>query len=266
MEFKDTIKKTGREIIKNPLALNTDQYRIDFQDLEKKAKIARNKMLILCNPHNPVGRVWTPAELKEIVRICRENDLLLVSDEIYKDIILFDYKFTSALKFIGEYDKIIVCTSEAKTFSLCGISDSMAIIPNNEIRDSIAGTFRKYNLGRTNALTRVALESAYNNGRPWLNLVLKNIEKNIERVRQELENSRISFIEPEGTYQVWLDFREVYHDTKEMFTHLTEQSGLGLNAGHWFGREGALFMRMNIATSNEKITDAIKRIKEVVPI
>ncbi len=265
MEFRDVIRNTKRRIIKNPLKLISNQYQIDFQDLEEKAKLENNKILIICNPHNPVGRVWTKEELKQIVRICKEYDLLLISDEIHKDIILFDNQFTSALKYINEYEKIVVCTSEAKTFNLCGISDSMAIIPNEDVKNSISGTFKKYNLGRTNALTRVALESAYNNGEPWLKEVINTVEENIKSIERELENSNIEFIKPEGTYQVWLDFRKLYKDTKEMFSHLTENSGIGLNAGHWFGREGALFMRMNIATSNEKVTDAIKKIKKAVP-
>jgi len=264
MEFKDAIRNTKRRVMKNPLKLIGNQYQIDFQDLEERAKLENNKILILCNPHNPVGRVWSRDELKQIVKICKENDLILISDEIHKDIILFNNHFTSALKFIKDYEKIIVCTSEAKTFNLGGISDSMAIIPNEDIKNSVSGTFKKYQLGRTNALTRVALESAYNNGESWLKEVINTIEENIRSIEKELENSKIGFIKPEGTYQVWLDFRNVYKDTKEMFNHLTEKSGIGLNAGHWFGREGALFMRMNIATSNEKVIDAIKKIKKAV--
>jgi len=265
MEFKDVIRNTKRRIVKNPLKLKGNQYQIDFQDFEEKAKLENNKILIICNPHNPVGRVWTKEELKQIVRICRENDLLLISDEIHKDIILFNNQFTSALKFIKDYEKIVVCTSDAKTFNLCGILDSMAITPNEDIQKSISKTFKKYNLGRTNALTRVALESAYNNGQPWLKEVIKTVEGNIKSIEKELEDSKIILIKPEGTYQVWLDFRNVYKGTKEMFHHLTENSGIGLNAGHWFGREGALFMRMNIATSNKKVTNAIKKMKKAVP-
>lgn len=265
MEFRNVIRNTKRRIIKNPLQLIDKQYLIDFQDLEEKAKLKHNKVLIICNPHNPVGRVWTKEELKQVVRICKENDLLLISDEIHKDIILFDNKFTSVLYFRNDYEKIVVCTSEAKTFNLCGIADSIAIIPNEHIKNSISSIFKKYNLGRTNALARVALEIAYSDGQHWLKEVLKAIEKNIRTIESELENSKIELIKPEGTYQVWLDFRNVYKDTNEMFNHLTEKSGIGLNAGHWFGREGALFMRMNIATSNEKVTDAIKRIKNAVP-
>jgi len=265
MEFKDAIRNTKRRIIKNPLILIGNQYQIDFEDLGEKAKSENNKILILCNPHNPVGRVWSKEELKQIVKICKENDLLLISDEIHKDIILFDNQFTSALNFIEDCEKIVVCTSEAKTFNLGGISDSMAIIPNEDIKNSISETFKRYKLGRTNALTRVALESAYNNGETWLKEVITTIEENIRSIEKELENSKIGIIKPEGTYQVWLDFRNVFKDTKEMFNHLTEKSGIGLNAGHWFGREGALFMRMNIATSKEKVIDAIKRIKKAVP-
>lgn len=265
MEFRDVIRNTKRRIVKNPLKLTEKQYQIDFKDLEEKAKIENNKILIICNPHNPVGRVWTKEELNQIVTICKENDLLLVSDEIHKDIILFDNKFTSALQFIDDYDKIVVCTSEAKTFNLCGIADSMTIIPNEDMKKSISNTFKKYNLGRTNALTRVAMESAYNQGQSWLKEVINIVEENIKSIETELKNSKIELIKPQGTYQVWLDFRKVYKDTKEMFSHLTENSGIGLNAGHWFGREGALFMRMNIATSNEKVIVAIKKIIKAVP-
>ena len=262
MEFRDVIRNTKRRIIKNPLKFADNQYQIDFQDLEEKAKLENNKILIICNPHNPVGRVWTKEELKQVVQICKENDLLLISDEIHKDIILFDNQFTSALHFISDYEKIAVCTSEAKTFNLCGISDSMVIIPNEDLQKGVSATFKKYNLGRTNALTRVALESAYNNGQSWLREVLSEIERNVTTIEAELKNSKINLIKPEGTYQVWLDFSNIYQDTKEMFLHLTENAGIGLNAGHWFGREGALFMRMNIATSNEKITEAIRKIKK----
>ncbi|MGV6845632.1 MAG: MalY/PatB family protein [Lutibacter sp.] len=264
MEFRDLIRNTKRKIIKNPLKLVDKQYKIDFQDLEAKAKLENNKILIICNPHNPVGRVWTKEELKQVVRICNENDLLLISDEIHKDIILFNNQFTSALHFIDDYERIVVCTSEAKTFNLPGITDSIAIIPNDNIKNIVSNTFKKYNLGRTNALTRVALESAYNNGKSWLKEVINTVEKNIKTIETNLEKTKIELIKPEGTYQVWLDFRKVYKNTKEMFSHLTENTGIGLNAGHWFGREGALFMRMNIATSNEKVTEAIKKIKKAV--
>lgn len=262
MEFRDVIRNTKRRIIKNPLKLAEKQYQIDFQDLEEKAKLETNKVLIICNPHNPVGRVWTIKELTEIVRICKENDVLLISDEIHKDIVLFGNTFTSALKFIDDYPNIVVCTSEAKTFNLCGITDSMVLISNDKLRNAVSATFKKYNLGRTNALTRVALETAYSHGGMWLANILEVIENNVITIARELENSKICLIKPEGTYQVWLDFRAVFQDTKVMFTKVTETSGVALNAGHWFGREGALFMRMNIATSTSKVLDAVRRIKK----
>ena len=266
MEFRDVIRKTNRRIAKNPLKFDGNQYKIDFEDLREKAKIENNKILILCNPHNPVGRVWTKNELKEIIKICKENDIILISDEIHKDIILFDNQFTSALSFAHEWDKIVVCTSEAKTFNLPGILDSMAIIPNEEIRNSVKKTFSKYNLGRTNALTRVALEAAYTDGETWLNDMIKTIEKNVNIIEEELQksNSEIKLIKPEGTYQVWLDFRDLFGDSKEMFKQITKKSGIAMNAGHWFGREGALFMRMNIATNKEKVQKAIRKVIKAV--
>ncbi len=262
MEFRDVIRKTGRRIVKNPLKLVENHYKIDFEDLEEKARLDKNKILILCNPHNPVGRVWTKKELEKIILICKKNDVLLISDEIHKDIILFDNQFTSVLSFSDEWKKLVVCNSEAKTFNLPSISDSMAIIPNEEIRNSIKKTFNKFNLGRTNALTRVALETAYDEGDKWLKDLIKTIEINVKIIVEELSksNSRIKLIQPEGTYQVWLDFSAIFDDTKTMFQFITKNSGIGMNAGHWFGREGALFMRMNIATSKEKVQNSIQKI------
>jgi len=264
MEFREVIRNTHRKIVKNPLKLENNQYKIDFKDLEEKAKQDNNKVLIICNPHNPVGRVWTAQELEKIVTICKDNNVLLISDEIHKDIVLFDNKFTSALQFSYIYSNIVVCTSEAKTFNLCGISDAMVISKNENIMKTLSATFKKYNLGRTNALTRVALETAYNKGDLWLKEVLKTIEKNVTTIEKTLEDSKINLIKPEGTYQVWLDFHDVYNDTKEMFKDITQKTGIALNAGHWFGREGALFIRMNIATSNEKVREAVLKIKEAV--
>jgi len=265
MEFRDVIRKTNRKITKNPLKLvGGKHYEIDFDDLERKASLENNKILIICNPHNPVGRVWVKEELDKIINICKENNLILISDEIHKDIILFGNQFTSVLHYTDSFENIVVCTSEAKTFNLCGISDSMAIIPNKDLRSTVSSIFKKYNLGRTNALTRVALEEAYANGNSWLLDLICIIEKNVSSIEKELKDSKIKLRKPEGTYQVWLDFREVYTDTKEMFAHLTKTTKIGMNAGHWFGREGALFMRMNIATSNEKVIKAIQMIKKAV--
>ena len=264
MEFRDIIRKTKRKIIKNSLKLVNKQYVIDYKDLAEKAKQENTKILILCNPHNPVGRVWTKEELQEIVSLCKKNNVLLISDEIHKDIILFKHTFTSVLQFSATYNQIVVCTSEAKTFNLCGISDAMLFTPNNTIKKAVSDTFKKYNLGRTNALTRVAIETAYLNGKPWLEKVIHQIEENVISIEKELQNSKINLIKPEGTFQVWLDFRNVFTNTKEMFEVITKKTKIALNAGHWFGREGALFMRMNIATSNEKVLYAIRLLKNAV--
>jgi putative C-S lyase len=261
MEFRDVIRKVNRRIVKNPLKLIGNQYKIDFEDLEAKAKLTENKILILCNPHNPVGRVWKKKELDTIVRICKKHNIIIISDEIHKDIILFDNTFTSLLNYSKDWKNIIVCTSEAKTFNLAGISDSMAIIPDETLRNTFNKISQKYNLGATNVLTRVALETAYLKGEAWLNDLIKTIESNIVSIEKELVDSKIKLIKPEGTYQVWLDFRDIFKDSKAMFQHITKNSNVGLNAGHWFGREGALFMRMNIATSNKKVINAIKKIK-----
>ncbi len=261
MEFRDVIRKTNRKIIKNPLKLENQHYTVDLQDLENKAKLETNRVLILCNPHNPVGRVWRENELKSIINICKKHNVLIISDEIHKDIILFDNAFTSLLHYAEVWQNIVICTSEAKTFNLPGISDSMIIVPDETHRESFKKITRKYNLGATNVLTRVALETAYTMDGTWLKDLIQTIETNVNCIEKELVDSRINLIKPEGTYQVWLDFRDIFEDSKDMFQYITKNSKIGLNAGHWFGREGALFMRMNIASSNEKVLSAIKKVK-----
>ena len=262
MEFKDVIRKTGRRLYKNPLIYEKGHYKPDLDDLEAQAADPKTKALILCNPHNPVGRVWRKDEIEAIIEICKKHDLLLISDEIHKDICLFGNRFTSLLQYTGSYKKIFVLTSEAKSFNLPAISDSMLITPDEEIRKPVKQLMAKYNLGRTNALTRVALEAAYREGDPWLKKLVKTIENNVKLIEKKLQESgsKIRLVKPEGTYQVWLSMHELFDDSKVMFRSVTDATGIGMNAGHWFGREGALFMRMNIGTSAEKVNYAIEKL------
>ena len=261
-DFRNIIRRTKRKVEKNLLQLVAGRYEIDFEDLEEKASAPHNKALIICNPHNPVGRVWTKTELSRIIDICRRHDLLLISDEIHKDIILFGHSFTSMLHYADTWDKLVICTSEAKSFNLPGILDSLAIIPNESIRKIVADTLKKYHLGRTNALSRVALETAYREGKAWLLELRQTIEENVLIIEEELNsaNSSIKLIKPEGTFQVWLDFRAIFGDTKVMFKQVTQKSKVALNAGHWYGREGALFMRMNIATTGEQVRQGVRKV------
>lgn len=265
-KFRGIIDKTSRKLVKNPLKIVENRYEIDFEDLASKASDSNNKMLILCNPHNPVGRVWTPSELRQIVGICKKYDLILISDEIHKDIVLFGKKFTSLIGFDHSFHNLIVCTSEAKTFNLPAILDSMAIVPDDRLRQTIKDISDRYHLGRTNALSRVALEAAYQHGEEWLMELRKTIEENISIIERSLEadDSCIKLIRPEGTFQAWLDFRGCFEDTKEMLAVVTKKGKVALNAGHWFGKEGALFMRMSIATSRERVQQAIEKIIEAV--
>lgn len=265
-KFKDIIRRTRRKVEKNTLRLVNGRYEIDFGDLAEKAKVANNKILILCNPHNPVGRVWRKKELDKIVAICKENNLILISDEIHKDVILFGHQFTSLLHYAATFNNFIVCTSESKTFNFCGILDSSAIVPNEKIRNSIHRTLKKYYLGRTNALSRVALETAYLEGEEWMETLIKTIEQNVAIIEEELSaaNSKIRLVRPEGTAQIWLDFREIFSNTKMMFKEVTKKSKVGLHPGHGFGREGALFMRMSIATSQQNVKSAILKVIKAV--
>ena len=261
-EFKEVIRKTGRKLVKNPLQLVDQRYTMDLPQLAEVASRADNQVMIISNPHNPVGRAWTWDELKALVSICRKHQVLLISDEIHKDIVIFNHQFTSVLEFAEDYEDIIVLTSEAKTFNLAGISDSMAIVPSKSKYKALAVSLKKYNLGRTNPLLRVALEAAYTQGQEWLKALTQQTEKHVKTIERVLTGSPIGLIMPEATYQVWLDFRQLNADAKVLFERIYRESGVGLSAGHWFGREGAGFMRMNIATSKEEIATALNAVLE----
>ncbi|PXY01360.1 hypothetical protein DF185_07695 [Marinifilum breve] len=264
MEFKSTILKSNRKVVKNPLKFTEGRYEMDFDNLEKLAQKEENKVLILCNPHNPVGKVWTQKELKRIIEIAKTHNLILISDEIHKDIVLFDNKFHSILNYQDEYDKLFVLTSEAKTFNLCSLVDTIAVIPNDNLREKMKHTLSVFHLEKTNALGRVALQAAYEKGEIWLKDMKALIEQNVNSIEKELENCKVNLIKPEGTYQVWLDFRERFKDSKDLFRKITKVANVGVNAGHWFGKEGALFIRMNIATSNEQVVYALRKLISIL--
>jgi len=254
--FFSTIKENKREIVPNDLVFKDGKYRMNFEDLKEKAKDA--KAFILCSPHNPVGRVWDEEELTKLIEILKEDDILLISDEIHSDLIY--NKFHSIVKFHDMYDKIIVLTSPHKTFNIPGLHIANALIPNETLRKEFENYVKALHLHMTNPLSAVAMIAAYRKGREWLKDTLKYIRKNMEMVVEWAKNKK--FVDanlPEGTYLLWLDFRETGLDGDKIFEILLK-NGLWLQNGKNFGCAGNGFMRMNVATSREIVRKALRRI------
>jgi cystathionine beta-lyase len=220
--------------------------------------------LILCSPHNPVGKIWGKDELTRILSICIEHNVLLLCDEIHADIIYKGHIFTSILAVSESVDDpVMMFGSPGKTFGLPGISDAFIYTNNPVLKEKIKARIIRFHLGKSNAFTNAATQAAYAHGSDWLDEMIVYLQSNIDFIYDYLKSElpEVVFTKPEGTYQVWLDFRKTGLDTKSLGQKLATEARVGLNIGHMYGREGAGFARMNIATQSSTIEQGLERIK-----
>lgn len=263
--FYRVINNNNRTLITNPLTIKDNRYCIDFADLEKKLKTA--KALLLCSPHNPTGRVWTREELEKIVKLCMENNVLIISDEIHCDLILKGHNHTSIASISEEAAmNSITLIAPSKTFNIAGLFTSIAIIPNEEIRNKIKDEISRLEIGHVHIFGAVALEAAYTYGEEWLEEVLAYIEENINFVIEFLEKKipQVKLIRPEGTYLLWLDFRALGLDHEELNRIMIEKGRVLLNDGLTFGKEGEGFLRLNIGCPRSMVEEALRRIEKAI--
>jgi cystathionine beta-lyase len=266
-EFRMVIRSNGRRIVKNPLRLVNGKYRMDFTDLEEKAANPKNKMMIICNPHNPIGRVWTREELARAGEICRRHSVLVISDEIHADIVYGTHRYTPFISVSDELAQVsFACLSPAKTFNIAGMIDAMAVIPNEEYRQRFHDFAHRFQMNRTNVFASAAIEAAYSEGSEWLDDLLVYLQSNLDFLKSYLDEKlpQVKLVEPEGTYLVWLDFRELGLEAKELERFLAQKARLALNSGHWFGREGAGYARMNIACPRSTLHEAMSRLTNAI--
>ncbi|WP_341274855.1 MalY/PatB family protein [Clostridium beijerinckii] len=266
--FYKAITDNNRKIIKSELILNEDHYEINFEDFEEKAKLEDTKLLILCNPHNPVGRVWSEDELKNIGRICSENNVIVVSDEIHFDLIMPGFKHTVFANISEEFaNNSVICTAPSKTFNLAGLQVSNIIIKNKKIRDKVRFERRKSigNLG-LNIFGYKACEIAYNECEQWLEELIQTINKNRKVVEDFFMSNipEVNIINLEGTYLQWLDFRTLEKDHKALEKFMTTEAMFFLDEGYVFGDEGKGFERINLACPTKVLEEALDRLLEAV--
>lgn len=265
--FFDAIQNNGGEIVSNTLRVENGRYHMDFADLAQKAADPAVKMAILCSPHNPVGRVWTAAELAHFGQICLENDVLVVSDEIHCDLIYDGQTFTTFAN-IGEAfaQKSIVCTAPSKTFNLAGLKTSNIIIPDKGLRDQFVKTITRTGLLGAHPFGIVATEAAYNHGEAWLAATMDYIQANYRFMAAYLAEHlpQIKIISPEGTYLVWVDCRELGLDPVARKELLLGKARVFLDEGELFGPEGEGFERFNIACPRSILAEALERIRTAV--
>lgn len=262
--FFDLINKNERVPVFSQLLIDNGRYEIDFADFEKQLQ-SGVKLFILCNPHNPSGRVWLREELVRIAELCKKYNCLIISDEIHSDLVFKPNRHIPISSIDEGYkDFIITCVAPSKTFNLAGLSASAVIIPNLELRSQFQKAQGKQGLGMLNTFGIIGMEAAYRYGRPWLEALLDYLAGNINLVKQFVGENlpAISVMEPEGTYLVWLNLRGLQLSDEEIKRRLLEKGKLALEFGPKYGQGGEGFVRMNIACPRETLIDGLKRLKK----
>lgn len=266
--FSNVVKKNNRELVINSLIKDKDgYYTMDYEDFEEKSKNPNVKFFILCNPHNPVGRSWKREELERIGNICLENNVRIISDEIWRDLVMPGNIHTPMASISKEVEDItITCFSAAKTFNLAGLQAAFLHFPRLEEREILDTELGILDIKRNNPFAIVAAETAFTKCHSWVDQLVEHIDENmnylVDYISKELP--RIKVKKPEATYLVWLDFSDYGMNKEELSVLMQEKGKIALDDGFWFGKEGEGFERINVACSRQMLEEGMKRIKKAV--
>ncbi|NLL61958.1 MAG: pyridoxal phosphate-dependent aminotransferase [Candidatus Atribacteria bacterium] len=263
--FSNSIKNNGRIIRNNSLIEDKGSYTMNFENLENIAKKSDTKFFILCNPHNPVGRVWTKDELYQACQICLDNGVLVFSDEIHADFIMKDYHFSTAGKLSEEISQnLIISYAPSKTFNIAGLAASLIVVPNPKLRERLAKRMEANNYPDPNVFAPIAGEAAYLYGDNYVSELMEYVEHNfdftVNFLRENLPS--ITMKKPEGTYLGWMDFRGTGLNSKEIYSLILEKAKVVVDLGDWFGSEGDGFIRINLACPKYIVIEALQRLKK----
>lgn len=265
--FFHSVIEHERILLKNPLKqLDNGSYTFDIDNLKSKID-EKTKLLLLCSPHNPVGRVWAREELEEILELCYKHNIVVFSDEIHCDLVYAPNKHIP-LASLSEKAREITVTAigVGKTFNMAGFAISTVAIPNTELRDKFLKVYNRIHFAHGSALSHVAFEAAYRGGKEWLEELKVHLYKNYNLLKELCEKypNLIKITPIEATYLAWLDCRGFALRDKELRDFFVKEAGLGLSAGISFGREGSGFMRLNFAVSSAKMVEVIKKLDKAL--
>jgi cystathionine beta-lyase len=251
----------GRRLLLNPLKIEDGCYRFDLEDFERCATEGA-RLLLLCSPHNPVGRVWQEDELQALLEICRRYGIIVVSDEIHADLIYPGMHHTPLARLNDGAVKIITAVAPSKTFNIPGLGLSALIVQDENDRAAITKAFGTLHVGAANPFSIVAFEAAYREGASWLDDLIAYLAATYEFVHTFLRQHMplIKLTKSEGTYLLWLDCRAMGLNDQQLKQFFVQQAGVGLSPGIIFGEQGSGFMRMNIAAPRSVITEALEKI------
>ncbi|OES46492.1 MalY/PatB family protein [Domibacillus iocasae] len=262
--FFDMIEKNGRKLVHNELLLKDGRYEMDFVDLEEKIKAEHAKMVVLCSPHNPGGRVWTKEELTTLGDLCEKHNVFLVSDEIHADLTREPHKHISIASLSESYAAFtITLIAPSKTFNLAGLQASSLIIPDKGVRAKLQKVFARQGQFTLNQMGIAGMEAAYLYGHAWLDEALDYIQENIQLVKDFADQHipSLTVMEPEGSYLVWVDCRKLGLSDKELLALFLDH-GVALGNGAKYGPGGEGFMRINVACPRSTVIETMERMKK----
>ena len=262
--FSRAILRNKRTLVENPLVLKDGHYEMDLEDLEQKVLDEHVKLMILCNPHNPVGRVWTREELTALADICLRHHVYVISDEIHGDFVWQGHEQTPYASISEEAClHSMMCTAPSKTFNLAGMATSNLFIPDPEMRRKFRSELLDVGQENMNRLGLFACRAAYEGGGEWLDQLIGYLAGNLALVRDFCKNRvpQIQLVEPEGTYLAWLDCRELGMTDDELMAFFSDDAKVWLDPGTHSGEQGSGFMRFNLGSSRSVIAQALDQIE-----
>lgn len=265
--FFSSIRNNGCEVVQNELVREGDTYRMDFEALERQAADPRVKVMILCNPHNPVGRVWTPEELRRVGDICLRHGVFVIADEIHCELVLPGYRYTPYATLGGEYwQHAAACVSPTKAFNLAGLQVANIVVPDEAVRRRVDRAININEVCDIGPLGVTALVAAYNEGGEWLDQLNEYLAGNYAAMRDFVAERlpRLPLTRLEGTYLVWQDCAALGLDSRQLEERLRREARLWLNQGAMYGLGGEGFMRWNIACPRSVLLDGLGRFEQFV--
>lgn len=265
--FFSSVRQTGRTVIENPLQETGGYYHMDLAHLEACAAREEARVLLLCSPHNPVGRVWREEELQQVLDIARRHRLVVVSDEIHCDLVYPDKPRHHVLaRLAGPDDALITAVAPSKTFNMPGLGLSALVVPDPARRQALKTVFDSMHMSQCNPFSVTGFEAGYRNGAPWLDELLPYLQANRDFVAAHLRHRlpEIAVTEPEGSYLLWLDCRALALTDPELKRFFIEEAGIGMNPGISFGDAGHGFMRMNVGCPRALLAEALERMEQAV--
>ena len=261
--FFESIADNGRTLVTNPLLYQDGVYSMDFEDLEQKLRDNNVKLFLLCNPHNPVGRVWTEAELIRVGELCLHYGVTVVSDEIHADFVFPGHKHVPFASLRPKFaDITVTCTAPSKTFNLAGLQISNIFISNQTLRRAFRQEVNRVGYSQANLMGLIACQAAYEGGAPWLDELKEYLGGNLDFARAFLKEHlpQVRLVEPEGTYLLWLDCSALQLDDKMLDDLIVNQAKLWLDPGPMFGPGGEGFQRINMACPRATLQKALEQL------